>query len=119
MHLETLQQTRRDPNNILNELNGEIGSDNLTNVSLESASINRKSYLRIIEGVNLGNDAVSCVALGTDQKLQAASSAISMLLRDSFGGNSQTTMILCLKPSAVSHQQQQNILDNLKLAFAA
>lgn len=33
-------------------------------VSLESASLNRKSYLRILEGVNLVNPAAQALALG-------------------------------------------------------
>lgn len=67
----------------------------LDNVSLESATVNRKSFFRVFEGVRLTEDYVKdLINRGQypaerrkeyDSKLK---SSLQLLLRDCFGGNS-------------------------------
>lgn len=112
VHMEYVKKERNEM--ILKELkegDSEEGID-LDNVSLESATVNKKSFLRIYEGVRLTDEWVKeLVARGKYdiQKRQELdvkmTSMIQILLKDCFGGNAQTTMILCVSPSATMLQQ--------------
>lgn len=120
-----MEYTKKENNEmLLTELKeeSERGVD-VDNVSLESASVNKKSFLRIYEGVRLTEPFVTeLVARGKyppetrSQMDKQLTSWLSQLLKDPFGGNSQTTMILCLAPTAKSREQQAKILENLKVA---
>lgn len=103
-----MEYTKKEHNEmLLNELKDESAGVDVDNVSLESATVNRKSFLRIYEGVRLTEPYVGeLVARGKyppekrSQMDKQLTSWLAQLLKDPFGGNSQTTMILCLAPSA-------------------
>ena len=73
---------------------------------METIVRNKKSYLRIFEGVRLTDPQVrELIKIGPPKNQIRQRGVFNLyrdLLRAPFGGNSQTTLILCLPPVAGS-----------------
>ena len=110
VHME--YQRRNLGARVLHELHEEDGAPpDLDDISLDSVYENRKSFLRIFDGVQLTDPHVrELIERGADDQLTRLAkeatmeSGVQRLLKDPLGGNSQTTMILCLSPSAKSQE---------------